>query len=90
MAVIPLHIFLRYCPPTSNNAVVICPSEQQRTASTSTANRFSLWMAACFRAYTKIKSLIVGSSLLAIGGSAIAAKAAPTYKTLIYNYSFFA
>ena len=26
----------RYCPPTSNNAFVICPSEQQRTASIST------------------------------------------------------
>ena len=34
------YILLRYCPPTSNNALVICPSEQHRTASTSTSNTF--------------------------------------------------
>ena len=34
------YILLRYCPPTSNSALVICPSEQQRTASTSTSNTF--------------------------------------------------
>ena len=27
------YIFLRYCPPTSNSALVICPNEQTRTAS---------------------------------------------------------
>ena len=36
------YIFLRYCPPTSNNAFVICPSEQTRTASISTSNTFLL------------------------------------------------
>ena len=32
----------RYCPPTSNNAFVICPSEQTRTASISTSNTLSV------------------------------------------------
>ena len=34
------YMLRRYCPPTSNSALVICPSEQQRTASTSTSNTF--------------------------------------------------
>lgn len=34
------YMLLRYCPPTSNNAFVICPSEQTRTTSTSTSNTF--------------------------------------------------
>ena len=33
-----LYMLRRYCPPTSNNAVVICPREHTRTASISTAN----------------------------------------------------
>src|SRR5690606_33969417 len=32
-----LHMLRRYCPPTSNNALVICPSEQRRRASISTS-----------------------------------------------------
>lgn len=36
----PTYILRRYCPPTSNSACVICPSEQTRTASISTANTF--------------------------------------------------
>jgi len=35
------HMLRRYCPPTSNSACVICPSEQTRTASIRTANTFS-------------------------------------------------
>ena len=34
------YMLRRYCPPTSNSALVIWPSEQQRTASTSTSNTF--------------------------------------------------
>jgi hypothetical protein len=34
----PAHMFLRYCPPTSNSAFVICPSEHTRTASISASN----------------------------------------------------
>ncbi len=41
------YIFRRYCPPTSNSALVIWPSEQTRTASIRRANTFSLAMAAC-------------------------------------------
>ena len=36
------YMFLRYCPPTANNAFVICPSEQTRTASISTSNTLLL------------------------------------------------
>ena len=36
------YMFLRYCPPTSNSASVICPSEHTRTASTSTSNTLPL------------------------------------------------
>jgi hypothetical protein len=35
------YIERRYCPPTSNSAWVIWPSEHTRTASISTANTFS-------------------------------------------------
>ena len=41
------YIFLRYCPPTSNSAFVICPSEQTRTASISTSNTFLFSITAC-------------------------------------------
>ncbi len=34
------YILLRYRPRTSNSALAICPSEQQRTASMSTSNTF--------------------------------------------------
>ena len=44
------HIFRRYCPPTSNKAVVIWPSEHTRAASISFANTFSLLIAACCNA----------------------------------------
>jgi hypothetical protein len=39
----------RYWPPTSNSALVIWPSEQQRTASISTSNTFLFSITACFR-----------------------------------------
>ena len=39
----------RYCPPTSNSASVIWPSEQQRTASISTSKTLSLAITACCR-----------------------------------------
>src|SRR5881409_3381184 len=38
----------RYCPPTSNSALVICPSEHTRTASTSTSNTLRLSILAMF------------------------------------------
>ena len=41
------YMFRRYCPPTSNNELVICPSEQTRTASISTSNTFLLSITAC-------------------------------------------
>lgn len=41
------YMLLRYCPPTSNNAFVICPSEHTRTASISTANTFPLLITVC-------------------------------------------
>jgi len=34
------YIFLLYLPPTSNKALVICPSEQYFTASIMTSNKF--------------------------------------------------
>jgi len=37
-----VHMFRRYCPPTSNSVSLIWPSEQTRTASIRTANTFSL------------------------------------------------
>jgi len=43
------HIDRRYCPPTSNNACVIWPSEQTRTALTSTSKTFLLSITACCR-----------------------------------------
>ena len=43
------HIDLRYLPPTSNSACVICPSEHTRTASTSTSNTLPPSMAVCFK-----------------------------------------
>lgn len=39
----------RYCPPTSNNALLICPSEQMRTASTSTSKTLPSAITVCFR-----------------------------------------
>eukprot|EP01031_Cornospumella_fuschlensis_P047284 gene47284-57916_t len=39
----------RYCPPTSNSALVICPSEQTRTASISTSNTLRISNTACCR-----------------------------------------
>ena len=36
------YMLRRYWPPTSNNAFVICPSEQTRTASISTSNTLPL------------------------------------------------
>ena len=41
------YILRRYCPPTSNSALVICPSEQTRTASISTPNTFLFSITAC-------------------------------------------
>ena len=41
------HILRRYCPPTSNSAFVICPSEQTRTASISTSNTLRFSITAC-------------------------------------------
>lgn len=41
------YIDRRYCPPTSNSALVICPSEHTRTASISTSNTFALSITAC-------------------------------------------
>lgn len=35
------YIFLLYCPPTSNKAVVICPKEQALVASINTSKMFS-------------------------------------------------
>lgn len=32
------HIFLLYCPPTLNNSLVICPSEQYFAASINASN----------------------------------------------------
>ena len=43
------HILRRYCPPTSNSALVICPSEQTRTASISTSNTLRFSITACCR-----------------------------------------
>ena len=43
------YMLRRYWPPTSNSACVICPSEQTRTASISTANTFSFSITACRR-----------------------------------------
>ena len=40
------HMFLLYCPPTSNIAAVNCPSEQYFVASMSISNMFSFLMAA--------------------------------------------
>src|SRR3990167_8808023 len=52
------HIFLLYCPPTSNKAFVIWPREQQRTASISTSNTFLLSITAFCRRLS-----IAGASL---------------------------
>ena len=41
------YMLRRYCPPTSNSAFVICPSEQPRTASISTANTLPFSITAC-------------------------------------------
>ena len=41
------HMLRRYCPPTSNSALVICPSEHTRTASISTSNTLRLSITAC-------------------------------------------
>ena len=41
------YIFRRYCPPTSNSALVICPNEHTRTASINTAKTFSFRITAC-------------------------------------------
>src|SRR5262245_40104072 len=41
------YMLRRYCPPTSNSACVICPSEQTRTASISTSNTFRFSITAC-------------------------------------------
>src|SRR5215468_5950240 len=43
-----LYMFLRYCPPTSYSACVICPSEQYFTVSISSANKFPLVRAIFF------------------------------------------
>ena len=43
------HMLRRYCPPTSNSAFVICPSEHTRTASISTSNTLALAITACCR-----------------------------------------
>jgi len=43
------YMLLRYCPPTSNSAFVICPNEQQRTAPISTANTLSSRITASHR-----------------------------------------
>src|SRR6185436_13188135 len=40
-AILRPYMLRRYCPPTSNSACVICPSEHTRTASIRTANTFS-------------------------------------------------
>ena len=36
------YIFLLYCPPTSNKALVICPNEQYLTVSIKASNIFPL------------------------------------------------
>jgi hypothetical protein len=41
------YMLRRYCPPTSNSAFVICPSEHTRTASISTSNTLRLSITAC-------------------------------------------
>ena len=41
------YMLRRYWPPTSYSAVVICPSEQYFTASTSTANTLPFSMTVC-------------------------------------------
>jgi len=43
----PRYMLRRYCPPTSNRALVICPRLQQRTASISTAKTLPLSITAC-------------------------------------------
>ena len=43
------YILRRYCPPTSNSAFVICPSEQTRTASISTSKTFLFSITAWWR-----------------------------------------
>src|SRR3989304_3896970 len=53
-----VYMLLLYCPPTSNSAWVICPSEQTRTASISTANTFSSRITAW-----RSRSSIAGESL---------------------------
>src|SRR6185437_8910763 len=48
------YIFLRYCPPTSNSAAVICPNEQYLVDSISCSNKFLLCMAACLRSVSNL------------------------------------
>src|SRR5436190_2685004 len=43
------HMLRRYWPPTSNSALLICPSEQTRTASISTWKTLPLAITACCR-----------------------------------------
>ena len=43
------HMLRRYCPPTSNSAFVICPSEHTRTASISNSKTLRSSITACFR-----------------------------------------
>lgn len=43
-------MLLRYCPPTSYSASVICPSEHTFAVSISASNVFPLWSAASRRA----------------------------------------
>lgn len=45
----PRYMLRRYCPPTSNSALVIWPSEHTRTASISTANTLPLAITVSFR-----------------------------------------
>ena len=44
----PAYMLRRYCPPTSNSAWVICPSEHTRTVFTSSANTLPLSITTCF------------------------------------------
>ena len=52
------YIFLRYCPPTSYKACVICPSEQYFTVSINSAKKLPLLMATSFNRF-KASSLLL-------------------------------
>ena len=70
----------RYWPPTSNSAVVICPSEQTRTACISTSKTLALAITACCKRFsigpdsavswqlpTALETLVVKGALSRLG-----------------------